>query len=281
LSVGIDKEEKPVKLSTEDARLYFKLMWDLQFYVNQQRQVLPDLDSVTAYVRLPSTEKMKVREALWENPGLIDAYVAANPDALSPAELDIVGRWKRFVAGTFQVFRYLKKHTIFIGEDSQVYGVLALQDSLEEMFYGRPLPIMVQAVLLPFRGKIIYDGLLHIYSIRFGGGIRSSLNEDYMAAKQNKRIITTLEPELAPPVRAKKKPGRDWRPAVDDLAEAADKMKGGPAVQSSAFTLLRASAKLAQTAVHDPDDLDELWALERRVRTALTRLQTTLNRAER
>ena len=82
-----------MKLSTEDARLYFKLMWDLQFY--------------------------------------------------------------------FQIFRYLKKHAIFIGEDSQVYGVLALQDSLEEMFYGRPLPIMVQAVLLPFRGKIIYDALTH------------------------------------------------------------------------------------------------------------------------
>jgi hypothetical protein len=270
-----------VKLSTEDARLYFELMWDLQFYVNQQRQVLPDLDSVTAYVRLPSTEKMKVREVLWENPELIDSYVTANPNALSPAELEIVGRWKRFVAGTFQVFRYLKKHTIFIGEDSQVYGVLALQDSLEEVFHGQPLPIMVRAVLLPFRGKIIYDGLLHTYNIRFGGGIRSSLNEDYMAAKQNGRIITTLEPELAPPVRRKKKPGRDWRPAVDDLVKSAEKMKGGPAVQSSAFTLLRASAKLAQTAVHDPDDLDELWALERRVRTALTRLQTTLNRAER
>ena len=68
---------------------------------------------------------------------------------------------------------------------------------------------------------------------------------------------------------------------LEDLVKSADMMKGGPAVQSSAFTLLRASAKLAQTAVHDPDDLDELWALERRVRTALIRLQTTLNRAER
>jgi hypothetical protein len=270
-----------MKLSTEDARLYFKLMWGLQFYVNRQRQVLPEADSLAAYVHLPSTEKVKVRDVLWENPELIDSYVAANPDDLSPAELDIVRRWKRFVAGTFQIFRYLKKHTIFIGEDSKVYGVFALQDSLEEMFYGRPLPIMVQAVLLPFRGKVIYDGLLSSYNIRFGGGIRSSLNEEYMAAKQNGRIITTFEPELAPPARREEKPGPDWRPAVDDLAKAADQLKGGPAVQSSAFNLLRASAKLAQTAVHNPDDLDELWALERRVRTALTRLQTTLNRAER
>lgn len=68
---------------------------------------------------------------------------------------------------------------------------------------------------------------------------------------------------------------------MDDLVERAGKIKGGPAIQSSAFSLLRASAKLAQAAAHSPDDLDELWDLERRVRTALSRLQTVLSRAER
>jgi hypothetical protein len=89
-----------------------------------------------------------------------------------------------------------------------------------------------------------------------------------------------LEPELAKPERARPKPGKDWRPVVDEMVETTEKMKGGPALQSSAFTLLRASAKPVQAAIHKPDDLDELWHLQRRVRTALTRLQTTLDRAE-
>jgi hypothetical protein len=139
---------------------------------------------------------------------------------------------------------------------------------------------MVQAVLLPFKGKIIYDGLMSGYNIYFGSGIRSDLNEVYMTAKQNRRIITTLEPELAKLARKPKKSARDWRPEVDVLVEQTEAMKGGPAVQSSAFSLLRASAKLAQVAVRDPDDLDELWRLERRVRTALSRFQTVLSRAE-
>jgi uncharacterized protein Usg len=269
-----------MKLSTEDAALFFKLMWRLQFYVNQRLNIWPDVDSVEIYASLPGADRIEVRDALWEHPELIDAYVAQNPDGLPAEELDIVRKWKRFVAGTFQIFRYLKKHTIFIGENSKVYGIVALQDSLEEMFYGRPLPIMARAVLLPFKGKIVYDGLLSTYNIYFGGGIRSGLQEDYMAAKQNDRIITTLEPELAKPPR-KKKPAKDWRPVVDDLVETTDRLKGGPLVQSSAFALLRASAKLAQTATHHPDDVDELWQLERRVRTALSRLQTVLNRAER
>jgi hypothetical protein len=271
-----------MKLSTEDADLFFKLMWGLQFYVNRERQILPHVGSVTAYAELPTADKLKVRDVLWENPELIDAYVAKNPDGLPAKELEIIQKWKRFVSGTFQIFRFLKKHTIFIGAGSQVYGVLGLYDSVEEVVYGRRPPIMVEAVLLPFKGKIVYDGLLSGYNIFFGGGIRSDLNEEYMAAKQNDRIIITLEPDLAKPARpTREEPGRDWRPELDDLVQRAGKIKGGPPVQSSAFNLLRASAKLAQAAARSPDDLDELWNLERRVRAALTRLQTVLDRAER
>ena len=160
-----------MKLSTEDVALFFKLMWRLQFYVNQQHQILRGVDSVEDYAALPPVERVQVRNALWENPELIDAYVAENPHDLSDEELDIIRKWKQSAAGTFQIFRYLKKHTIFIGENSQVYGVLALYDSLEEMLYGRRLPVMVQAVLLPFKGKIVYDGTLNFYNIHFGKGI--------------------------------------------------------------------------------------------------------------
>jgi hypothetical protein len=103
-----------------------------------------------------------------------------------------------------------------------------------------------------------------------------------MAAKQNGRIITTLEPELAKPAKAKRspKPGKDWGPLVEEVVAASQQMRGGPAVQSAAFGLLRASAGLAQAVVQRPDDLDELWRLEQQARRALSRLQTVLNRAE-
>jgi len=271
-----------MKLSKEEADLYFKLMWGLQFYANEQRQILPSVQSVEEYAKLPSSDKIQVRDALWENPGLIDAYVRANPAGLSAEGLDLVGKWKRFVRGTFYVFRLLKKHAIFIGENSQVYGVLGLYESLEEVFYGRPLPVMVQAVLLPFKGQIVYDGLLKWYNIFFGGGIRADLKEEYLAAKQNGRIITTFEPELAGRAQpARKEPDRDWGAKVAEVVKTTEQMKGGSAIQSSALGLLRASARLAQAAVHHPDDLGELWPLEQQVRRALTRLQTILERAER
>lgn len=271
-----------MKLSREEADLFFKLMWGLQFYINGRHRILPGVKSVEDFVRLPSESKIQVRDALWENPDLIDAYVKENPEGLSTEELDIVQKWSRLVSGTFQIYRFLKKHSIFIGEKAQVYGVLGLYDSLEDVIHGRVLPVMVEAVLLPFKGRIVYDGLLRWSNVYFGRGIRSSLHEKYMAAKQNDRIITTLEPELEQVGwRTRKKPGKDWRPMVDDLVKSTERMKGGPAVQSSVFALVRASARLAQAAVHHPGNLDGLWHLEQQVRRALSRVQTTLDRAGR
>jgi len=42
-----------------------------------------------------------VRDALYENPQLIDAFAAENPFGFSDEELDIVRSWKHFVAGDF------------------------------------------------------------------------------------------------------------------------------------------------------------------------------------
>lgn len=269
-----------MKVPAEEANLFFRLMWGLQFYVNQQYQILSNIKSAKEYADLPMSEKVKVRDVLWKNPNLIDAYVENNPDSLSAQELDKVSKWKRFVSGGFQIFRYLENHTIFIGEKSQVYGVLGLYDNLEDLFSGRPLPMMVAAVLLPFKGKIVYDGVLKGYNIFFGGGIRSGLKEEYMAAKQNDRIITTLESEATTQkqVRHQQKPGKDWKPVVEEIVRASEKMRGGSPVQNAAFALLRDSARVVQSVMQRSNGLEEIWRLKQQVQKALSRLQKILER---
>lgn len=268
-------------LSQDDAALFFRLMLGLQFYVSQRRQLAPNINSGEEYKALPSEEKFAVRNALWENPELIDAYVGENPDGLSPEELSIVSKWKGFVRGKFYIFRYLKNHAIFMGE-SKVYGVLGLYESFDDVFHGWPVPIFVETVLLPFKEKIIYDGLCQRYNIQFGSGIRSGLNEDYMKAKQNGLIITSLEPETqaAKPPRRSRRPGEESGAMVEGIVQASERLRGGDAIQSAAFGLLRASAKVAQAALHNPDDPDELERLARKAHNALNRLQTGLERAK-
>ena len=79
-----------MKLSTEDAGLFFDLMRKLEFYVNQKHQIIPDVDSVEDCADLLPDERVQVRNALWENPELIDAYVAENPYGLPDEHLVIV-----------------------------------------------------------------------------------------------------------------------------------------------------------------------------------------------
>jgi hypothetical protein len=273
-----------MRVSPEDASLFYKLMWPLQFYVNQRLHILPDVRSIETYMACSQQNKLKVRQALYENADLVDAFVKENPGHLSDAELAIVRNWKRFVAGKFYIERFLKKYTVFIDDrdPARVYAVQALQDSLEDMFYGHPTPILVQAVLLPFKGQIVYDGMLNIYNIFFGGGIRGDLKEIYLAAKQNGSIIETLESEIQISRKrtAPTKPLPDWRPVVDELVQTTEKLKGGRSpVEAPALAVLRASARLAQAAVHNPDDLDALWKMGRKVATAMRRLETVLERA--
>ena len=53
-------------------------------------------------------------------------------------------------------------------------------------------------MLLPFKDKIIYDGLLGRYNIFFGGGTRRRLQESYGVAKERLGIVTALPVQPEP-----------------------------------------------------------------------------------
>ena len=230
-------------LLPEDGKLFFELMWKLQFYVNQKRGFHKDISSMTEYANLPTEKKLKARAALWETPELIETYLQDNPDALAPDQLQIVQKWRGFIKGSFFILRHLKKGSIFIGKDDKVYAVHGIQDPLEEVIPSYALPQMVEGILLPFKGKITYDGLLSGYSIHFGGGIRSNLNRLYMVAKQKNRIIATLEPDLEIPMVVELR--KNIAPQLREVSAALAKVKGGSPLQKSALALARTSIELS------------------------------------
>ena len=56
---------------------------------------------------------------------------------------------------------------------------------------GPSLPKIVDAILLPFKNRIIYDGTLSSFNIIFGSDIRRSIDDSYRQAKST-GIMTTL-----------------------------------------------------------------------------------------
>ncbi|MFO7649805.1 MAG: hypothetical protein R6X13_00490 [bacterium] len=180
-------------LTEFEKRAFYFLNWTLLFYVSRQLEILPLPESPDAIQFGPEAQWMKLRNALYENPVLFERYADDNPEDLPDELLAEVRSWRHFLRSDFIFFKSLVKHAILLdGRPPHLaYGVLAPNRPLEAVLGRRP-PVAVQAVLLPFRGRIVYDGLLSSWPVDFGPGIRAALNEDYRKAKAGRGIITSL-----------------------------------------------------------------------------------------
>jgi hypothetical protein len=197
-------------LEPQDLELFFRLHRTLMFFVNQRLKVIADkVATPEEFAALSPQVRLKVRDALNAHLDLIESFVEENPAHLSDDELDIVRFWRHQVAGNFYVFRELKKYTVFLTttDPAIAYGVLALSQPFEDLI-GPYLPVLTQTVLLPFKGKIVYDGLMSSYNISFGPGIRRGLNESFKEAKARYGIVTSLPMSATPlpPKTPKPKP---------------------------------------------------------------------------
>ena len=274
-----------MKLTTEEANLFFELTLSLHLFVSTKLNIIPDIQSLDDYTDLPQESKYQVRERIYDQPDLIDDYISQNPDQLDDEKLGIVRQWKHFVRGQFYIERFLKDYAIFIGE-GKVYGVLGLYQGFDEFFHKSHLPTCIQTVLLPFREKIVYDGLMQGYNVFFGSGIKRSLKEDYMKAKQNGRIITALEDGQAKQsATAKKSPqkSKDWSTEIEQLVAISKKLKGGngqPMINSPAFSLVKASIALTNNALQDPSNFNALLKDLQKVERAAKKVEDTLYRMD-
>ncbi|MGZ8189702.1 MAG: hypothetical protein ACXWTS_00580 [Methylococcaceae bacterium] len=268
-------------LDKQESKLFYDLMWSLQYYINQKLNIIPAIKSLDDYIALDMNQKLLVRNALYEHINLCDEYVTDNPQKFSADELTQVMDWKKFVKGHFYIERYLKKYSIFIGPEDKVYTVHSLQQPLDEIIHKSYLPHAVEAVLLPFAGKIIYDGLLLNYSVHFGSGISGDLKEVYLIAKSKGDIIESLT------AQQKQQPTptvlKNWQTEMQNLSSIAQSLRGGqgqPAYYSPVFSLIKASIELGELATTAPSDTDALWKAFDRVSRSLDKTEKTLHRME-
>jgi hypothetical protein len=182
-----------VQLPADQVERFYAIWKPLLLFVNRRLKLVPEM--------LPAdfsgpwlVPKVKViRDALWADDTLLDAFVAKNPAKLSAADLALAASWKDRREGKFFILRHLKRYSIFIGGDPQaVYGVLGLASTLDEVVPF--VPCIVDAVLLPFEDHIIYDSLIVPYNVMVGPGYRADLEETYRDAKERGAVLTSLKP---------------------------------------------------------------------------------------
>ncbi len=190
-----------MKLSTEEANLFFKLMWALLFYINQKYPVIKELKE-PMFKNIPQTEIVSLHEKLFSHPELIDSFAAENPFNFTLKELDIIKSWKNFIKSTFLIMAYMRAYTVFltVTGEQKVYGVLGLHGNIREIIPPF-VPQYVETILMPYRGKIIYCGYIHSHNVRLGENLRRGIQDEYQKARRKFGIITSLDEHASGGIR--------------------------------------------------------------------------------
>jgi len=165
-----------------------------------------------------------------------------------------------------------ESHRIGFSRTTTVYAVHGITESVQDLL-ARTSSVgfarLVETTLVPFRGHIVWDGLIQVTNVSFGSGMRASLAHAYRRARERGQVVVNLDdgPATLP------KPRRstvDWRPAVQALVSQAEALgKPSTKLQAAAFRLLKASASLADVSLQEPVDFDGVFDVCRKVERSL------------
>ena len=175
----------------------------LMLYVSRRLERHPGLSTAQELPGLPIKDLFALSVTTCSRKDLIDDYVRENPDRLTAGDLAIVEGFKHAIYGKFVMMRHLKDHTILLGHKKVpiAYGIVGLVDELPN--HLTDLPVVVDSVLLPFRGRITHDVAFLVCPDMFGPGARKGLAEAYREAESRYGVVTSL------PFSGKERPDAD------------------------------------------------------------------------
>ena len=187
-------DAKTAQLSSEECKLFYETWYGLMGFVNERKNVIkakikPEYPNTVSDMMIH-----KVREILWEKPELIDEYIIKTE--LPQEKIDILKLWRtNYKKGMFFILEYQPEYAVAIAPDERdedrLYGIKGISSSVANTL-GRNLPAQIETVLLPFKGKIIYDSFMSSMPIGFGEGAKAAFREMHNKAIKY-GIITSLE----------------------------------------------------------------------------------------
>ena len=178
-------------LEDSDAKLFYKINNELIYFANSRFKLVDNF---------PRPEKgtweekdiQKIVERIYSEPKIIVSFCSENPAMLNKEEIEVVKSWKVFVKGKFLVFPNNSKTIFFSSEKEQkAYEVYGLYDEILELVPFEP--IMIEAIIISFKGKITYTGSFRMYPMSFGGGYKRGLKVDFEKSVLKFGIISSLD----------------------------------------------------------------------------------------
>ena len=176
-----------MKLSTKESQKYYEILSKLLYAVNEKRHVVLEFD-ISDIMAIDLEKSAKIREELWSNTECLKDIIAEGEvHGFTAEELEILGEWHDYhIYSEFIIAEHRANHTVFmdIKNEERLYAVVGLLDPLKKVVPPRFMPGLAVTVLLPFKGKIIYDGILGMVDTSEDPLPREDFNKSYREAKR-------------------------------------------------------------------------------------------------
>lgn len=179
-------------LALQDASLFFKLLQALELFIFSKTELAATIKKTADSIEFHQLRK-KIHDAWLADRSLIDQFIANKGTSLSEEEKDILLGWKRAIYGDFICVTYCDDYAVMRQYDcgENTYAVLGLTDDFTTMVPMSP-PYPLKTTLLPFKGKIVWNGLCETYGIYFGPNASKTLLDEYKKTLEQNLIKTSL-----------------------------------------------------------------------------------------
>lgn len=149
-------------LSEKDVKLFYRMYFGLLNFTNQKYQIAPHAKFRYGQVP-PRNMTEKIKEKFWQEKGtIIQEYCDQNPQHFSTRVLNQIQAFRYGFYDQFILVTYEKDYAVFVNENA-TYMVKGLSDNIDTLMPKEALPVPVTTALIPFQGRIVYDGLLETY----------------------------------------------------------------------------------------------------------------------
>jgi hypothetical protein len=180
-------------LSPNERKIFYSHFLGLLSHINDKYNLIPSFGHPKNPEGLCIEEIITLKNKLWGNVKIIDKYVDSIKK-IPKEQIQIVKEWKKKISGRFIIVKHLKNYSVFLdSENDLLYGVIGLNNPISDLIPDVMLPVMADAVLLPFNDVIIYDSVLYTLNVQFGPHIRKTFKEQYTEIKKEKGIIVSIE----------------------------------------------------------------------------------------
>ena len=193
LCCGLVDAQGTAQITRSEGELFSDTFVNLLSYVNESEDVA-DLEGTLEDVDEDLVKLHAIRDALWEKPSLIADYLATET-GLSDEAVRLLQSWlHNHVSGDFVVVAYTPEHAIFCQMQEsgpRLFAVKGIMSSVASSL-SQPLPIFLNAVLLPFKDVIIHDSFLAPYEITITSNLKRAFKAARAHAEAESGVITRL-----------------------------------------------------------------------------------------